>query len=497
MLLGRQNFSLSARDGTSSAADLKPWPRPPCPTRLADPSDMRSRAFPSRRFWFPGMTEDSLTSQLFLSLARLRPAFSCVTFPAGFLHKLTCSTRPLQPIIHGMSSCSVNGVGTACYLPLTAEADVVDIHFHDPSACLDPNACGHTPWAAPLTVRPVTRPPTPPIPRARWERARLREPPADAITLEGSLPDSTTDVASAVEHATSQERFTVYDVYNHARILEGPPGQTLAQKAATAFAHTPQIAAASAAFRVVSFPHPGLPTPQLVIWGDKLPYTTIVPVSLGSGTASVCTVEVPHSYSAIQLVVLMCRFCQLPDHVVDAVADLDARVAVNGELVYPLDQGVCALADTARVQGVLFRPALADPRHASRPLSRSQSSTASSIRAFVRTIDADQEDFREYTVFAEGLSPLVLPVPPEPRLQTFWLRPSAGFLIGPQCGHRVLRRSIQHYPALQICIWDTLGPDQFILPDADGGGGPVYSAYACASEVRPGGRSSHYHFGVL
>ena len=153
---------------------------------------------------------------------------------------------------------------------------------------------------------------------------------------------------------------------------------------------------------------------QFVIWGDKLPFSVILPVSIGIGPGEICTVEAPLEYSAVQLTTLICRHCQLPDSIIEAVADIDARVLVNGEAVYPLDPGACRAADTAQLQGAILRPHLPSrvpvvaPSSDSQGYSASSESTSVEIARLVRPLEGEQGTLDTFTIFAEGAPPLVL-----------------------------------------------------------------------------------------
>ena len=353
-------------------------------------------------------------------------------------------------------TCLVNGAPVDCFRTLPARTDVVDIllgpHFD------------YSDLVAAVTAETRNRPPTPPIPAQRWERRRLREPPSSPIPVEDTFLQPSTSSATVADDAEGPDTFVVFDVYFHARVLPCRRHHSMAHRAAIALEHTPQISAEVAGFREVRFRLPGFPSSQLVLWGDKLPDSVILPVALGTEPSTVCTVESPQAFSALQLVTLMCRHCQLPDHVIEAVAELDARLVVNEEPVYPLDPGTCARADTAMLQGVLFRPTLhlATPS----PLSPSALSRDGSDPAmdFIQTLSSAERGTAEFAVFAEGCGPCVLPIPGGASMADLVDLAFSEFpAYGPRCGHRLLSRSLPGFPPIQFCIWGTLGIDERVV----------------------------------
>ena len=358
-------------------------------------------------------------------------------------------------------SCLINGAPADCFRPLPARTDVVDI-------MLGPNF-DYRDLVAAVTAEARNRPPTPPIPLQRWERRRLRDPPSSPIHIEDTSLHPSVGSSSTLDTDESPDTFVVFDVFFHARVLPCQRRHSIAHRAAIALERTPQISSDVAGFREVRFRLPGFPPSQLVLWGDKLPNTVILPVALGSGPSAVCTVESPLTLSALQLVTLMCRRCQLPDHIIDAVSELDARIVVNDEPVYPLDPGACARADTAKLQGVLFRPTL----HLSTPSPPSPDALShhgdDSVTAFVRPL-ATATGAEEFTIFAEGSVPCVLPIPGGASMADLVELAFREFpAFGPRCGHRSLPRSVPGFPPIQFCIWGTLGIDErvvlVVLPD--------------------------------
>ena len=355
-------------------------------------------------------------------------------------------------------SCLVNGAPVECFRPVPARADVIDIllgpHFDYRELVA----------AAPAEGR--TRPPTPPIPMQRWERRRLREPPSSSTSIE----EVSTEPRGV---ASDPDTFVVFDVFYHARVLPCQRHHSVAHRAAIALEHTPQISSEVTGFREVRFRLPGFPPSQIVLWGDKLPDSVILPVALGTGPSSICTVESPLAYSALQLVTLLCRYCQLPDHIIEAISELDARVLINEAPVYPLDPDVCRGADTAMLQGVLYRPTLqlATPSpFSAAPPSQDE---ADSALAFVQPLSATEPGTAEFTVFAVGAAPCVLPIPDGASMADLVDLAFREFpALGPRCGHRLPTRSLPGFPPIQFCIWGTTGIDDrvilIVLPDQGG-----------------------------
>ena len=216
--------------------------------------------------------------------------------------------------------CAFNGVPGSCFAVVPSETDVVSIEV----------ASGSAPSG-------ITRPPTPPIPVESPPEADRTQP---EVTISGTdpLPGS------------ERDSLAIFDVYNHARVVWCPPDASPDALVLLARQHTPQIGAVFG-FRWVRFRLPGLPRKQLVIWGDSLPDSRVIPISFAPGPEGICTVEALATYSAIQLVSLACRICQLPDFLVDAVAELETTLWVNEARCFPLDPDAARQADTARLIG--------------------------------------------------------------------------------------------------------------------------------------------------
>ena len=379
--------------------------------------------------------------------------------------------------------CYVNGLLHDCFRPLPAYADVVSIHV-EPYATVSPH---HGDFLSsvvrPLAVvtgpsvdRPI-RPPTPPVPGHRWERRLSRTMPGSPISIGGTPEEVPLTAEGSQSQASEDVVFAVFDVYHHARIIPCKQWHTPAQQADIALEQTPEIARQVAHFRAVRSLLPGLPTRQVVLWGDVLPNAVILPVAFHTDIASICTLEAPRYYTAVQLGTLACRRCQLPDHIIQSVIDLDLRVLINGHAVYPLDTDSCVAADTAQVQGNLFRALLPSANPVS---SQSSSSGLSEVREFLQTLPLRPGEPRIFTVFCVGEVPHELDIPAGASTADLVYTAFQRFpQTGARCGHRQLQQPIPGYAPLQTCIWGEIGIDDHVVQVVTVGN-PVSVATICA-----------------
>ena len=320
---------------------------------------------------------------------------------------------------------------------------------------------GHVEANSTATVAPIDisdeRPPTPPLPPEAWHGGRLRKG-----RLHGSI-----DLTASEASTAPTEEFAVFDVYHHSRVLSCHPGVSDAQLAMLALQQTPQIGGVYG-FRRVRHNLPGLPTRQIVLWGDLLPNAVVLPVSLGAHAGAICTVEALHSYSALQLIALACRTCQLPDFLVEAVADGEAVLWINEQRTFPTDPFAATGADSARLLGhslVTFLGSGNSPRVPGASQASSSSSSSSGVRSFLRPLaDTGNGIGSHFVVFGETQGVHILPIPGGASLADLVHRAFGQFpRLGPRCGHRLLRRPIPGFPNLQVCIWDNLEPDRRVL----------------------------------
>ena len=211
-------------------------------------------------------------------------------------------------------------------------------------------------FASVPTVLPAldnVRPPTPPLPGRRWTRPLLTSTQALDLPGTASEADSSEEGIGFASLEDSWTEFAVFDVYHHARLLPCRTVDSDRRLSQIAAAATPELGAVFH-YRVLTHLLAGLPKRQLVLWGDLTPGSVVFPISFGSGVNAVCTLDVPQHFSAVQACTFMCRHCQLPDTIIDRLVDLDLRLAVNGEVVYPLDPRACQSADSATLHGDLF-----------------------------------------------------------------------------------------------------------------------------------------------
>ena len=280
-----------------------------------------------------------------------------------------------------------------------------------------------------------------PLSRVGWAGRTLREAPGSPISLEDSHDEVEVAHARCTRAEEQDSTFAVFDVYHHARILRCKTWHTAAQLFEIACRHTPEIATGMASHRVVRHLLPGFPPSQLVLWGDILPSAVIVPVACRPGEDAVCTVEALGSYSALQLVALVCRYCLIPDGLLDLVSNLEVQVAINGYAVFPLESGTCAIEDTAQLRRHAFRQAL--PMLSAGSVSQGSRSSDASVRELARTITYDEDRPESFVIFAEGFEPLVQPIPHGSSLAdliniAFQQFPHSGH----QMGHRILSQPI-------------------------------------------------------
>ena len=364
-------------------------------------------------------------------------------------------------------ACLVNGQVFDCYSPVPRSADVIHIA---------PPGNGIPAYNLLSSESPVqaVRPPTPPIPT---------DLPAD------SLSDIPFQGLHSDHEACPEQDFVVFDVYHHARLLPCPSTASPTDLIQTALAHTPQIGVVYGS-RWAHFCLPGLPRRQLILWGDKLPDSCILPISFGRGVGAVCTIEVLFSYSAIQIVGLACRICQLPDSILESVAELESSLWINEARCYPLDPNAGSNADTARLIGPHLPGLVAGSTFSVRnlrPQPSASSSSSHAVNQFIRDLsDAEAPPGSHFVAFGEPNIVHVLPIPAGVSMADLVYQAFARFpSLATRCGHRVLSRPVLGLPNIQVCVWDNLAVDQrvlqFIANDAPG----VIFTVRCRSVATP------------
>ena len=375
--------------------------------------------------------------------------------PKTFLQQVTIDPyHPWATFLHTWPAfeCQVNGLQHDCYQALPTYADVIHIQ---------PLQMQHLALPRQEAVFATA---SIPATQGKWNRRALKDPPPSPISLNNGTERIAVLEDVQMAEDPSEDSFAVFDVYFHARVLPSQHWHTTAHRVAVALENTPQIAREVAHFRVLTHLLPGFPRHQIVIWGDRLPTSVIVPVAFGEGVGAVCTVEVPGTYSGLQLTALACRYCGLPEYFVESVSELDSQVLINGEPVYPLDAGVCRAADSAQVQGNIVKPALRPKAAHSQGTSASSSDIPSSLDSFVRTLSPAAQREGLFTIFVEAHSPFLSFIPPGSSMAdlvalAFQLFPA----LGPRCGHRILQRPIAGLPPIQVCIWGTIGFDERVV----------------------------------
>ena len=315
---------------------------------------------------------------------------------------------------------------------------------------------GQGPPASFLTI--ADRPPTPPLPDRRWGRSSaLITPSLDQHQSRQAAPSfcHVTSV-SATDFPTE---FAVFDVYHHARLLPCPSTASDLHLLQLAIAATPEFGGA-VHFRMLTHLLPGLPRRQLVLWGDLLPGSVVFPVSFGSGVNSVCTIEVPEP--AVQACTFLCRHCQLPEVIIERLADLDLRLVVNGNVVYPLDPMACAQADSAVLLGDLFSAISLNSHRLSFVRGTQTPSSSSAPSVVSHPVDDDHSHF---VVFLESRPAQLLPVTAGSTVTDLVIAAIERFPeLGPYTGHRVLARPVPGLPPIQVCLWGVLGVGERVLP---------------------------------
>ena len=344
-------------------------------------------------------------------------------------------------------SCLVNGLPGDCHSVIRRDTDV--IHFYSGTSATYS-------WDV-LSVAPQVRPPTPPLPPGVWPSGVLR----------GDSSSSSTAATSRAQHAqlddASPAEFVVFDVYHHARIIDCHDSDTDERLVMLALQATPEIGSVFS-WRRVRYTLPGLPRRQIVLWGDCLPSSVILPIAFGSGRSAICTIEAIRAYSALQIVTLACRACQLPSFLLQGVADSESTLWINERRLYPLDPNAGEGADSARLLGYGVSAFTAD-RPSQDRRSPSITSSAQEARDFLRSLDDSQiGDSSHFTIFVEPATVQLLPLPDGASLAELVYRAFGQFPgLSARCGHRILSRPLPGLPPIQVCIWDNLGADQRVL----------------------------------
>ena len=381
-------------------------------------------------------------------------------------------------------TCTANGMPSDCAAVVATSTDVLTVSFPDhvrAAHMAGPSSLAASSGGEILRHHSSARPATPPIPAQVWGPGRLSisdsAPVLDISSGSGTLSEA--EFASATE-------FTVFDVYFHARVLPCRPEDSLETLAHRALEQTPQIGSAFH-YRRVLHTLQGMPTPQIVIWGDCLPDAEIVPIALGPGRDSVCTVEVLHAYSALQITTVVCRRCQLPDFFIDAVAAVESALWINGRRCYPLDPNAGLHADTGKLIGFGVASVFGNTAPSTTQPSSSAQSSSQELRHFTTTLEVGQTaEASHFAVFCEPNQVLILPVPEGASLAELVYAAFGCFPhLAPRCGHRVLQRPIPGLPHIQLSIWDNLGPDQKVLQLVLGKDPPDIYTIRCPSVATP------------
>ena len=378
------------------------------------------------------------------------------------------STHPAQSLLHPASlvcTCAVAEI--ACEDVVPDEVQVIRVTA---------GRAGQGPPASLPTI--ADRPPTPPLPSRRWERSSaLTTPMLDQHHSHQAAPSS--GYVVSVSAIDSRTEFAVFDVYHHARLLPCPSSASDLHLLQLAMAATPELGGA-VHFRMLTHLLPGLPRRQLVMWGDLMPGSVVFPVSFGSGVNSVCTIEVPERFSAVQACTFLCRHCQLPEVIIERLADLDLRFVVSGNAVYPLDPMACAQADSAVLLGDLFSAISLNSHRLSFVRGTQTPSSSSTPSVVSHPVDDDHSHF---VVFLESRPAQLLPVTVGSTVTDLVIAAIEQFPeLGPYTGHRVLARPVPGLPPIQVCLWRVLGVGERVL------------LVSTANSASPFLRDPHQHF---
>ena len=347
-------------------------------------------------------------------------------------------------------TCLFDGEPGDCHSVVPRSTDV--IHIRTGAVPPGPSV------AASRTATTPTRPPTPPLPSGVWPPGVLRGERISHASHAPAVP-----VVSIHDETPDSSDFVVFDVYHHARILECRITDTDERLVMLALEATPEIGSVFH-WRRVQFLLPGFPKRQIVLWGDRLPNSVILPIAFGPGPTAVCTVEAVQSFSALQIVILACRACQLPHFLIQGVADSESALWINEKRQYPLDPHAGVSADTARLLGFGISSFL-ESRHSQSSQLSSVSSGAREAREFLRSIDDSMLGASShFAVLAEPAHVILLPLPEGASLAELVYRAFGQFPgFDARCGHRILCRPLPGLPPIQVCVWDNLAADQRVL----------------------------------
>ena len=369
-----------------------------------------------------------------------------------FLHDFRRHGPAFERFLGSLDSltCLFDGEPGDCYSVVPRSTDV--IHVRSGTSLAGPSSAAS--WAGAYP----TRPPTPPLPPGVWPSGVLRGERSLAVT-----PEHASAAVNRQEVSSDPSEFVVFDVYHHARVLECRTTDSDEKIIMLALEATPEIGSVYH-WRRVQYLLPGLPKRQFVLWGDRLPNSVILPIAFGPGPTAVCTVEAVQSFSALQIVILACRACELPNFLIQGVAESESALWINERRQYPLDPHAGANADTARLLGFGISSFL-ESRHTQSSQASTATSGAREAREFLRSIDDSMLGVNShFAVLAEPAHVIMLPLPAGASLAELVYRAFGQFpRFDARCGHRILCRPLPGLPPIQVCVWDNLAVDQRVL----------------------------------
>ena len=260
-------------------------------------------------------------------------------------------------------------------------------------------------------------------------------PDVPSSATHGSQAEVTSHSTGTMPHH-DDDSLVIFDVYNHARVVPCRPNMAPDTLVQLARQHTPQIGA---------------------VFGFRW--------------------------------ALACRLCQLPDFLVDAIAELESTLWINEARHFPLDPDAARRADTARLVGHGLTQFLLGQHDTAMLPSPSAVSASSSqaVQQFLADLPSGEDAHgSHFVVFAEPHLVFVLPIPSGASLadlvySAFQQCPN----LGPRCGHRILTRPVPGLPPIQVCIWDNLAVDQRVLQFVVGEGRGEIHTIRCQAVANP------------
>ena len=297
---------------------------------------------PAKRFETRGsVVFDLRRLDLGIEVTDISPGASiAATLPQ--LRKLTSFPVVLNALRSRTLLCTVNGAAATAETVLHAEAEVIVFsgslgtltsrEFRQPLIASEAASSSSGPF----------RPPTPPIPSPvipaarRWGRARQVTQAQDAALQRLAIADDTAPIC------------TIFDPHRQFHLCQSPSCANPSSFLAFAMAKVTYLGECVDG-RILSFPLPGLPSPQACVHGIVSNAYVVVPVALGAG--SFCTISVHRSATVLDLFEQLEQRCGIPRSYRHLLRTGWIACYINDRLATDVDAAhAFRFADSARIE---------------------------------------------------------------------------------------------------------------------------------------------------